>query len=519
MTKFASSATTLTEELRKHATKIKDRSGSQLIASRDHSLPYRHDFDGLYVDWGYQRVTDETLRLLISYASQQELILRLHDQFRGESVNKTENRSVLHTMLRGTHEGIDPLTLNTMTDQLDRMYDFATQIRSGAIRSHSDGLYTDILHIGIGGSHLGVEFLYTALSSPKIPVHFLSNVDPSHVRSVLANLNPKTTLVIVASKSMRTPETLRNCEIVKSWFNGGINEDDAFSRHCVSISASTSPALSDARFRFHIPDSIGGRFSIWSAMCLPLVISHGSSTLRELHNGAREIDQLTLDSPPEENMALILALLAFWNIRFLDVKSHVIGIYAHQLALLLPYLQQLELESNGKSVDIDGLPTQFSTTVPTWGGVETNGQHAWHQFLHQGTSQFSVDFVSTSQDCKDPNGVWHLANCLAQRSLLFHGHQTSKTESHKIVKGCHPCNLLLLDTIDAKNIGRLLALYEHKVSLLGLLWRINSFDQFGVEHGKLLSETFRLAIETGQTHNLHVIDQELINTIRLRVET
>ena len=495
------SGSTTTKHLANLAAQLQEASGSELLA--------------ILVDWSFQRIDQRAHEALLRVADEENLVPRIQAQMAGEVVNNTENRPALHTALRGTSDGLDTTTNEELTKDVHAALRFASDVSNREMVGFWNDPFTDVLHLGIGGSHLGQKLLYTAFGPSKIQVHFLSNVDPENVSTVLQSLVPKSTLIVVASKSLQTDEVLRNYESVKKWFLQSTDSAEALEHHCVCISGNPQNATQIGHHQFHIPESVGGRYSIWSAMGLPIMISHGYEAFTQFLAGAHEIDQLTLTNPIEKNISLILALLAYWNINFLKIESHVVGSYIHRLRHIVPYLQQLELESNGKSITPSGESVEDRTNVAFWGGTETDGQHAWHQFLHQGTSNFSMDLIAESNDSSDSNKSWQLANCLAQRHLLFHGFQDPSDRPHRAVLGKHGCNLFLLDKVDAKTVGKLLAIYEHKVAFLGLLWNINSFDQFGVEQGKALAGQFHRSLTTGNASELTESEQELIDRIRL----
>lgn len=504
-----------TKHLASLAAQLRDLSGSELLATRDHSSIFNLDLDGLLVDWSFQRIDQSAYELLLKVADEENLISRIQDQIAGKVVNETENRPALHTALRGTSDGLDATTFEELTKGVRTALRFARSVSNREMTGFWNDPFTDVLHLGIGGSHLGQKLLYTAFGRSKLQVHFLSNVDPENVSNILQSLDPKSTLIVVATKSLQTDEVLRNYESVKAWFLQSTASPEALEHHCVCISGNLQNATQIGRHLFHIPESVGGRYSIWSAMGLPIMISHGQETFSQFLTGAREIDHLTLTNPIEKNVSLILALLAFWNINFLKIESHVVGTYIHRLRHIVPYLQQLELESNGKSRKPSGEPVDDKTSVAFWGGPETDGQHAWHQFLHQGTSNFSIDLIAEANDRSDSSGSWQLANCLAQRHLFFHGIQDPSDQPHRAVSGKHSSNLLLLAKMDPKTLGKLIAIYEHKVAFLGLLWNVNSFDQFGVEHGKALAGQFHRSLTTGKATELTESEQVLIDRIRL----
>ena len=500
------------ETLSQHAARILSIHGKELLANRSRESNFSLDLDGIYFDWSYQRIDDSVLRNLFDLAEERQLLSNIREQFAGAEVNFTEQRPALHTALRGTYDGLSQEQRDQFDAERDRVFGFAEDIRNGTICGCHGDKFTDIVHIGIGGSYLGQKLYFSALKNPACPVHFLVNNDAGYVNEVLSRLNPSTTLVIVASKSMRTPETLSNFQHVHSWLNRTL-DPNAVSQHCVSISAMGNSDIPGRTF--HVPESVGGRFSIWSAMALPVVIAHGKDSFEQFLQGAEEIDRITTGKPIHENPSLLLALLAYWNINCLHSQSHVVANYAYGLQDLVPYLQQLELESNGKSIDQNRRKLKDISTVPVWGGNETEGQHAWHQFLHQGTAEFDVDLICSLEVELDLATDRQLANCLAQRNLLFHGH-AAESESFKTVGGNHGSSLLLLDRVDAKTIGRLIAIYEHKVAFLGMLWGVNSFDQFGVEHGKGLAEDYVQALSGQSVEALPLSDLELIDKIRKR---
>ena len=507
---LASSA--VEETLSQHADRILSHHAKDILANRSSESNFCLDLDGIYFDWSYQRIDDSVLRSFFDLAEERQLLSNIRAQFAGAEVNFTEQRPALHTALRGTYDGLSQEQRDQFDAERDRVFGFAEDIRNGTIRGCHGEKFTDIVHIGIGGSYLGQKLYFSALKNPDFQVHFLVNDDAAHADEVISRLNPSTTLAIVASKSMRTPETLNNFQRVRSWLNRNL-DPNAISQHCVSISAMPTPDIPGRTF--HVPESVGGRFSVWSTMALPVVIAHGTENFEQFLQGAEEIDRITIGKPIHENPSLLLALLAYWNINCLHSQSHVVANYAYGLEDLVPYLQQLELESNGKSIDQNRRKLKNISTVPVWGGNETEGQHAWHQFLHQGTAEFDVDLICSLEVELDLATDRQLANCLAQRNLLFHGH-AAESQIFKGVSGNHGCNLLLLDHVDAKTIGKLIALYEHKVTFLGMLWGVNSFDQFGVEHGKGLAEEYVQALSGQSVEALPDNDLELIDKIRKR---
>ena len=448
-------------------------------------------FDGLTLDWSLQRLDDEVLEALVELSNAMNLQDRLRQQFAGEVVNPTERRAALHTAMRGRDSSGDQLL--AVRNELNQ---FTSNVLSGRSTSYCGAAFTDVLHVGIGGSHLGQKLLSDALASSRLNVHFLSNSQSAHVRNTLNSLDPTTTLVIVASKSFKTPETQQNFESVKHWFAERTGRSDAIASNLVLISSNTALLAELPGKHFVVPEEVGGRFSVWSAMGLPVLLATGPEQFAQLLRGAQSVDSHVISAPSSKNAAVMLALLALWNTNFLATTSHAVLSYVAALRWLPGYLQQLEMESLGKSVTIDGEPVPHHTTSVVWGGEETDGQHAWHQWLHQGTHTYSADLI-VSSDYQNQADRWTLANSLAQHHVMFSGHEDKETPE-KHIRGGHASTLMLLNKVDAKTIGMLLALYEHKVACLGYLWNINPFDQWGVERGKIMAEEINDALSSSR---------------------
>ena len=468
-----------------------------------------HTLGGIHVDSCYQLVDDQIVSELLGLATELGVATKLREQIQGEVVNPTESRTVQHTAARFTDSN-DKESERLLHSQYQIAHDLVSRIRSGELTSSSGKPFTDVIYIGIGGSYLGPALVSKALGSGSLRVHFISGLDSSRLNSLTDTLNPEETLVITASKSFKTPETATNSETVFAWLQARLCNPQDLRSHRINI---TSKELDESEgINLRLPESVGGRFSLWSAMGLPIMLQHGSRAFAKLLEGAAEVDQHVLNVAIEENIPLRKALFALWNSHFLGVHSHVVATYVSALHLLMPYLQQLELESNGKSVDLQGEPVTKPTAIPIWGGIETDGQHAWHQFLLQGNSPFSIDFVATTAPGFDQEN--NLANCLAQHELMFLGtHDTALPRHREVAKG-HPCDLTLLDEISPKNIGRLLALYEHKVSYLSYLLNINAFDQFGVEHGKVLATKYVAALSAEASDELGTTAGKRIHKIQ-----
>ena len=460
--------------------------------------------EGLTLDWSLQRLDHEVLDTLVELSEAIDLPTQLRRQFAGEIVNPSEQRAALHTALRGTttHPGPDEAPLSATKHELKQ---FAANVLLGRTTSYSADAFTDILHIGIGGSHLGQKLLCDALGNTRLNIHFLSNSQSDRLRGTLAGLNPAKTLVIVASKSFTTPETQQNFERIRNWFAERTGRSDALASNLVLISSNTGLLAEIEGKHFIVPEDVGGRYSVWSAMGLPVMLSIGPEQFEHLLEGASAIDHHTSTAPSSKNAAIMLALIALWNTNFLATTSHTVLSYVAALRWLPSYLQQLEMESLGKSVSIDGEPVKHHTTSVIWGGEETDGQHAWHQWLHQGTHAFSADFIA-SKEQKSHSDRWTLANSLAQHHVTFFGHEDTKAPE-KHIQGGNGSTLILLDRADARTIGMLLALYEHKVASLGYLWNINPFDQWGVERGKVMAEDVNEALSDPN----HTLSNALLN--------
>lgn len=460
--------------------------------------------DGLTLDWSLQKLDQEVLKTLFELGDAVHLPERLRRQFTGDIVNPTEQRAALHTAMRGTPTSRENFE-GQVQAELEDLIEYTANVLLGRTTSYSGDAYTDVLHVGIGGSHLGQKLLCDALASTRLNFHFLSNSHGEHVTHTLRTLDPQKTLVIVASKSFSTPETLQNFERVKCWFAEHTGQPGALARNLVLVSSNTSSLAELPGKHFVVPNEVGGRFSVWSAMGLPILLALGPDQFKRLLQGARIMDQHVATTRTSINAAVILALVALWNNNFLATASHAVLTYVASLRWLPAYLQQLEMESLGKSVTIEGETVPHHTTSVIWGGEETDGQHAWHQWLHQGTHAYSADFIATTEH-RFKGDRWTLANSLAQHQVAFFGH-SDEVAPEKHIQGGHGSTLILLDKADAQTIGMLLALYEHKVACLGSLWNINPFDQWGVERGKVMAEDINKAL----SDNGHTLPNPLLD--------
>ena len=480
---------------------------------------YDHGFSQrlgpLFLDFAKQRVDARVRDALVDLASESALPAAIADLFAGARVNHTEARPALHTELRKPAAEAKA----EVGRERERFLRFAEDVRSGRCRGVTNERFRAVVHVGIGGSHLGPELARDALDAGghRPEVRFLANVDGTAVERALAGLQPASTLVIVASKSFETLETRVNAETLQRWFAPLGNLAKAVRRHFVAVTCNTAAAqdfgVAPERL-FHLWDWIGGRFSLWSAVGLPVAIAVGRQSFEAMLAGAHLVDAHFADAPLRTNVPITFALLQIWNTNFLGATSHAVLPYDHRLRLLPAYLQQLEMESNGKSVRVDGEPTATHTAPVVWGGEETGGQHAFHQLLHQGTRAFSADFLACARSGHDlpEHHDWLLANCLAQSKALAEGRADG--QPHKQVRGGHPSTTILLDALTPESLGALLALYEHKVFAAGAIWRINSFDQWGVELGKALAETIRDQLHTADAPRQDASTRALLREIR-----
>lgn len=443
---------------------------------------------GVHLDYSKQRVSLETRTLLLKLADQQGLSAWITRLFAGEAVNHTEQRAALHMALRNRSgkpmhvagKDVMPDVLSVLT----RFCDFADAIRS-------EKTITDIVNIGIGGSDLGPRMVCAALAvvadGPR--THFVSNVDPHHLQDVLKQVRPQSTLFIVASKTFTTQETMANANAARRWLVSTLGET-AVAQHFVAVSTNLAEVKKfgiAGAHTFGFWDWVGGRYSLWSAIGLPIALAVGSKRFLELLDGAHAMDEHFRSAPHEKNLPVLMSLLSIWNINFLGAASQVMAPYSQRLSLFTPWLQQLEMESNGKSVDREGRAVDYATVPALWGDVGTNAQHAYFQMLHQGPALHPVDFIVVRDAGADDRKQHHLllANALAQSAALMKG--DAHADPHRQFSGNRPSNTLLLQDLSPRSLGALLALYEHRTFVQSVIWNINPFDQWGVELGKRLT--------------------------------
>jgi glucose-6-phosphate isomerase len=472
----------------------------------------------IQLDASRQRVNGEVMHSLFALARECG-VERLRDQmFSGVHINTTEDRAVLHTALRapstaGFRDGESDASQLVATT-LHRMEQFAASVRQGEILGASGKSFTDVVNIGIGGSDLGPAMAYQALapfSDQNISCHFVSNVDPADIHQTLMGLDPASTLFIVASKTFTTSETMTNAGVARDWLVGALGEN-AVSSHFVALSTNASAVAEfgvteDCTFGFW--DWVGGRYSMDSAIGLSTMIAVGPAAFLEMLDGFRAMDVHFQTAAEEVNLPMLMGLLAVWNRNFLGIDTTAVLPYSHVLARFPAYLQQLTMESNGKSVRRDGSPVTYATGGIVWGEPGTNGQHSFYQLLHQGTSTVAVDEIIVARS-EYPDQVQQdmlVANALAQASVLSMGRTLDEVREsgtplpqalHKVMPGDRPTTILMMRRLDPFTLGSLIALYEHSVFVQGAIWGINSFDQWGVELGKIVAVGIFEAIESGQ---------------------
>ncbi|MDM7944429.1 MAG: glucose-6-phosphate isomerase [Hydrogenophaga sp.] len=478
---------------------------------------------GITLDASRQRITPAIQQALQSLAEQSDLTAQRDAMFRGDTINATENRPVLHVALRGDplHAGPwGPAVQADVQRELARVCDFAQDLNAGAVLGHSGEVITDVVNIGIGGSDLGPRMAIEALAhlaAPAVPgvrVHCVSNPDAWALWSVLRGLDARRTLLIVSSKTFTTQETMTNAASAQRWLTDHGCPPEALSKHLVAITA--SPAQS-ARLgypperTFLFWDWVGGRYSVWSALGLPLAIAIGPENFRAFLAGAREMDQHFCTTPLARNLPVQLALAGIWNRNFLQLPTHLIVPYASRLVRFTPFVQQMDMESNGKRTHTDGTPTTVETGPIVWGGLGIDGQHAYFQLIHQGRHTVPVDFIGVqNEDTPLPMAATHHAvvnlNLRAQAQAMACGRSLQDTQAalmkdgmsaadatamapHRTFEGNIPSNVLWLDRLDPMRLGALIALYEHKVFAQAAIWRINAYDQWGVELGKTMAKS------------------------------
>ena len=472
---------------------------------------------GLFLDYSKNLINAETRNLLVGLANEVDLKGAIKALFEGEIVNSSEGRPALHTALRRpVGEKLSVNGVNVMPEVhkvLNKITDLVGRIHDGLWRGYTEKPITDVVNIGIGGSFLGPELVSEALLSyaqKGVRCHYLANIDGTELHELTMKLRAETTLFIVSSKSFNTLETLKNAQAARAWYLAQGGSEAELYRHFIAVSSNNAAAVAFGIREeniFPMWDWVGGRYSLWSAIGLPIALAIGMSNFKELLSGAYSMDQHFQSAPFEQNMPVLLALLGVWYGNFWGAQSHAILPYDHYLRNITKHLQQLDMESNGKSVRLDGTPVSTDTGPVIWGGVGCNGQHAYHQLLHQGTQLIPADFIVpiVSFNPVSDHHQWLYANCLSQSQALMLGktraeaeaelrdkgaseEEVQKLASHKVIPGNRPSNTLVVERISPRRLGALVALYEHKVFVQSVVWGINAFDQWGVELGKELGK-------------------------------
>ena len=472
---------------------------------------------GLFLDYSKNLITSETRDLLVGLAEEVGLKDAINSLYAGEPVNSSEGRPALHTALRRpVGDKLSVNGVNIMPDVhkvLNQITDLVGRIHDGLWRGYTEKPITDVVNIGIGGSFLGPELVSEALLSyahKGVRCHYLANIDGSEFHELTMKLRAETTLFIVSSKSFNTLETLKNAQAARAWYLAQGGSEAELYRHFIAVSSNNAAAVAFGIREeniFPMWDWVGGRYSLWSAIGLPIALAIGMSNFKELLSGAYTMDQHFQNAPFEQNMPVLLGLLGVWYGNFWGAQSHAILPYDHYLRNITKHLQQLDMESNGKSVRQDGTPVATDTGPVIWGGVGCNGQHAYHQLLHQGTQLIPADFIVpiVSFNPVSDHHQWLYANCLSQSQALMLGKTRSEAEAelrdkgiaedevqklapHKVIPGNRPSNTIVVERISPRRLGALVAMYEHKVFVQSVIWGINAFDQWGVELGKELGK-------------------------------
>ncbi|MBN1960670.1 MAG: glucose-6-phosphate isomerase [Deltaproteobacteria bacterium] len=487
----------------------------------------------IFLDYSKNRITDETIKLLMALANKCEVKRERDRMFKGETLNFTEGRSVLHVALRNHFDC--PIKVNgkdvmpNVKAVVEKMYYFVERVRSGIWQGYTGKKVTDIVNIGIGGSDLGPMMVTEALSPywhPDIQPHFVSNVDGTHIAETLKHLDAQTTLFIIASKTFTTQETLTNAHSARAWLCEKLGSENAVAKHFVAVSTAAQEVAKfgiDTANMFEFWDWVGGRYSLWSAIGLPIACMIGTENFSKLLAGANAMDEHFCNATLDKNMPVLLAMLGVWYNNFFNFTSHAVLPYDQYLHRLPAYLQQVDMESNGKRVDRSGAEIKDYATGPIiWGEPGTNGQHAFYQLLHQGTQLIPADFIApakTHNHIGDHHPIL-LANFFAQTEALMCGKTEDEVRCeleaanlpkdkvellipHKIFPGNRPTNSFLIDEISPESLGMLLAMYEHKIFVQGIVWNVNSYDQWGVELGKQLAKRILPELKDKQSISTH----------------
>ncbi|MGL5111124.1 MAG: glucose-6-phosphate isomerase [Flavobacterium sp.] len=512
------------DKLQKHFSEIQKETLQELF-QKDHNraIKFNVSWNDFLVDFSKNKINQESLSLLIELAKECGLETAITDYFGGASINQTENRAVLHTALRAKADAVVLVDgVNVIPEIFEvkaKMKAFTNEVVSGVRKGYTGKAFTDVVNIGIGGSDLGPVMAVEALQYYKnhLNLHFVSNVDGDHAKEVIKKLHPETTLFVIVSKTFTTQETLTNSETIRTWFLQSATQADV-AQHFVAVSTNMQKVTEfgiNPDNVFPMWDWVGGRFSLWSAVGLSISLAVGYENFEALLEGANEMDEHFKTTPFEANIPVLLGLLSVWYNNFFDAESEVLVPYTQYLHKLAPYLQQGTMESNGKSVGRDGNPVNYQTGTIIWGEPGSNAQHAFFQLMHQGTKLIPSDFIGFVEPLY---GDWNhhdklMSNFFAQTEALLHGKTPAQVQAEfdklglaadkaaallpfKVFAGNKPTNTILIQKLTPKSLGALIAMYEHKIFVQGVIWNIFSFDQWGVELGKQLANSILEEIET-----------------------
>ncbi len=516
-----------------HAQSMKQQHMSELFEQNSQRFEqFSIKLAPFLLDYSKNLISSDTISMLINFAKECDVEDWRMKMFSGERINSTEDRAVLHTALRSRSN--KPVMLDgkdvkeDVQHALNHMKEFSDKVRQGHWKGYSGKRITDVVNIGVGGSNLGPQMVTEALkqySDNSVNVHYVSNVDGTQIANVLRPLNPEKVLFIVSSKTFTTTETMTNAKTAMKWLVSSSFDQSAIAKHFVAVSSNKKNATEFGIAQeniFDMWDWVGGRFSLWSAIGLPIAIDLGFERFIELLEGADEIDRHFYETPLEQNAPVILALLSLWNCTFLGAQSQAILPYDQSLHMLSAYLQQAEMESNGKSVNWDGETIDYPTVPSIWGELGINGQHAFYQYLHQSNNVVPADFIGSVESVTPVQGHHQtlMANFFAQTQALMQGvdeqqvradlkakgrteEYIDKVAPHKVHKGNRPTNTILMKRISPRSIGSLIALYEHKIFTQGILLQICSFDQWGVELGKGLANNIQVELAENKISKKH----------------
>ena len=515
-------------KLKTHFNEIENKEIKNLLSSRSNPSSFNLEWNDFNIDISKNRVDNTTINLLIDLAKECKLDDAIAKQFNGSVINETEKRAVLHTAVRA--DGNEKINIDgqnvipSILETRNKIKSFTNDVISGNLKGYSNKTFTDVVNIGIGGSDLGPVMVVEALKhySSRLKPHFVSNVDGDHVLEIIKDLNPETTLFVIVSKTFTTQETISNANTIKDWLVTNFNES-AVSKHFAAVSTNLNEIKKfgiNPKMVFSMNDWVGGRFSLWSSVGLSISLAIGYDNFNRLLSGANKMDKHFQKTEFENNIPVVLALLSIWYNNFFKCETEAVIPYTQYLNRLPAYLQQAIMESNGKSVDRAGNPVKYQTGNIIWGDTGTNSQHAFFQLIHQGTKLIPCDFIGFKKPLFKENTQHDklMSNFFAQTEALMMGKsektvveelikmgldesEVSSLKAYKVFKGNRPTNTLLIDQLSPESLGSLIAMYEHKIFVQGVIWNIYSYDQWGVELGKQLASKVLQEIENKKISN------------------